>query len=189
MAPGTKPCGDPMPESRLVATRAGATASSGTTGRYVGRWIDHYEDGRFATVVSLEIDGHRWLVDTRDHGWYRFGDRCIRFVSETEDRAELEVGSRAESRRVRLPVAASRQPDGAALRFLGTGMEHDDAGFYDTWIYLEVDGIDLRLDHYDRAWHRVGARCVRVAAAASEHAELDVIDACEMAPARSRDQN
>ena len=65
-------------------------------GLYHGSSIDHFADGTSANLLSLELFGSPWLPDDRDHAYHPFGDHCVKLVSSTGDRVELDVALKAE---------------------------------------------------------------------------------------------
>jgi hypothetical protein len=88
-------------------------------GVYRGSSIDHFEGGRSATVVSLELFGSPWLPDERDRAYHPFGEHCARLVAVSGDRVELEIALQAaheyDTHRCAMSCCASgasRAPDG-----------------------------------------------------------------------------
>ncbi len=93
--------------------------SSDGRGIYRGSSIDHFQDGTSANVLSLELFGSPWLPDDRDHAFHPIGDHCVRLISSTGDRVELEVALQQEhqydSHRCHVgccPPGGSTAPDG-----------------------------------------------------------------------------
>jgi len=58
---------------------------------YRGQSHDQFDDGTSAVVLSLELFGEPWLPDARDRSFHAFGEHCVRIVSITGDRLELDV--------------------------------------------------------------------------------------------------
>ena len=105
----------------MVLSRAKDTAISREgRGSYRGTTIDHFEDGRSETVVSLELFGSPWLPDARDRAYHAFSDHCVRLVAVGADQVELEVALQAaneyDSHRCHVGCCApgaARAPDGS----------------------------------------------------------------------------
>jgi len=101
--------------------RATAVAAGGLRATYRGWSEDVYDDGTTAFILSVEVLGQPWLPDARDHELHAFGDHCVRVVSSTEDRVELEIAlqpareyddARCQLACCRTPAQQKPAPDG-----------------------------------------------------------------------------
>ncbi len=66
-------------------------ARGGVYATYHGQSTDHFDDGTFAIVLQIELSTGPWLVDARDTAFHPIGEHCVRLVSSSGDRAELDV--------------------------------------------------------------------------------------------------
>ena len=59
---------------------------------YRGSSEDSFADGTTAMLVHLDLgDGKQWLPDVRDTALHRVGEHCIRVVTSSQDRVELQL--------------------------------------------------------------------------------------------------
>jgi hypothetical protein len=59
---------------------------------YRGSSEDVFADGTTATMLHLELaGGKQWLPDVRDTALHRVGEHCMRVVTSSQDRVELEL--------------------------------------------------------------------------------------------------
>lgn len=87
-----KCAGDLTPHREVLARgRPTEVARDGVRATYRGRSEDLFDDGTTAIVLSLDVDGESWLPDARDTGFHAFGEHCLRVVTSSDDRLELDV--------------------------------------------------------------------------------------------------
>jgi len=75
----------------LELDRETEIAAGGERATYHGQSEDLYDDGTSAIVLALDVLGQPWLPDARDTGFHAFGEHCVRVVTSTDHRLELEV--------------------------------------------------------------------------------------------------